>query len=1744
MEIPVNTARVVEGHNTMKRNSKFYFRISAVVLVLLLALSMLPTMAMAESSGGGGQLTSEDPVPTEDTEDSMPIEDTEDSMPTEAPVPIETLGDETIQTLDSAVADATVSFYTAGNIAFTAVTGGFEYDYLNNYQFMTRVLITPKTAGTITLTAPVGLRFFAPAALPAGIEAYSFATVGGNQGTITLTLAAPSGSAISINIDIPTGAYNQNNFSDNLQAQKDYIGVAVGGAVETQYLADGSRAELVVSVKDGADVDITESTLIPKEYATVDLFSKFVFLAQDNWYTYTPPSEATTANDRSFRVTKWGQIGSYPGSGGFRDNTAGGHAFALENEKDHEPVWGLAVKIYLPDGITVAAVSGAPTITTDTTGRYIALDQDTNPAAFNLTRLLAPQYGKSAGTASANSMLFTKLYLIPAETLVPKKEYEFVIKVNYETTDGAHAQEFKYPLYTDDFNPADKYVFRYINHGDPTMHRGAYSTTLDMPQGWDGNTFEIEEYINIWGNTAGTDLNEPHKNGFVQVDTVPTDYEIYKATLAKATSAVYYMQGDSLTGSGRPATKDGTTFTFTDAVSSGAIARIVFKFDDGIDLQDGASTNLSFGLRTNTFTDAVKESTIKLSLLDKNGAVCKDSLGAEITDHVKELPVYLRKPLDTLRIGTADYTGAPHFLSGGVGNHDPVVNLTFGYANLDAGQMDRKGEWMTYDNIDIAIHDSARALEVLDGKVTVSATISTTGAKIHYTTNLNSTERSVDIPDGGTFKLMSVGAARSAQISLAADEYITGLRFTATKFMVTYARAGNVGYWWNYYTPSPRISFSARDSRVFPSDGRDIPNYNDQDKANTSYPVNATYKATQISAEREAVPDTNQPVRFQTTMIGTVFSDPNYSFIYPGSGTSGVAAGDVFEVSFNQNYPWNPGYNPNGRPAVQLNERLLWVKLNVGYYYAGNDPNVRVTENSGSTYLIIGENTPLDVTTGLYKVKLSSLPTFAPGPASPIANAWWDVSGTVLNERNASTPPYVVAERTPGNYYENYRIVDDPTDIDGDGILSEYLTPLNNTGIQILERKQYGVRVIPGYGNTYADPKIGVEYHDSYKDSLIAGVVIETAENIAKNYTTVIHLPRQGEALTFLDENGNSDTATAEYDMTLKSAIDKSMFGAVQGAVVSYTKDGGGAWVEETNTTTWTLSDWEAVTDIKIFFAEFPKMTSVLAKLSLSAANATLAGDEISYITAAYISQGIPEAYSNAGKYHYWPEFVDVHFYPNYGANAEYSSYRITDAPFNSLINAPVPAPTRAEYTFDGWYTTPQTEKAWVFDTDKVKDTTNLYAKWTPNRYTVLYAPGADAVSGLPANADVSYDTSYTVSGQVPTRPGYTFLHWSSTLGPNYTSGSAFTMPASNVTLTAVWQLNTVPPEPPQYVTVTFVNGFGTTLSVQQVLVGGSATAPGNPTAEGYTFIGWDQGYTNIRTNITVTALWTSVTVPPPPEYITVTFVNGFGTTLSVQQVLVGGSATAPGNPTVAGYTFTGWDRGYANVRTNITVTALWTSVTVPPPTAPDENETELIVTSDENETELNATQDENETELVAEPEEPEASNPILEAARNAGIPIGPGNVPLFGPKGFAVWALLNLILTIIGIVVVACFVIVLYRRKKKYDDDDKEEAKYQKELARRYTGSGHEEFEPENEEDEHRKRTRKGWIVVTIVAAIAGAVLFLFTEDMRLPMVFLDVWTIFNAIILAIEIIAYKLALKKPTEYKEHEEANAVANA
>ena len=138
-----------------------------------------------------------------------------------------------------------------------------------------------------------------------------------------------------------------------------------------------------------------------------------------------------------------------------------------------------------------------------------------------------------------------------------------------------------------------------------------------------------------------------------------------------------------------------------------------------------------------------------------------------------------------------------------------------------------------------------------------------------------------------------------------------------------------------------------------------------------------------------------------------------------------------------------------------------------------------------------------------------------------------------------------------------------------------------------------------------------------------------------------------------------------------------------------------------------------------------------------------------------------------------------------------------------------------------------------------------------------------------------------------PTRDGYTFAGWKEV--PS-------TMPANDLTLTALWQVNSY--------TITFDTNGGTSIPAITQAFGTPVTAPADPTKTGYTFVGWDIKIpaTMPASNITLTAMWeansTLYTVSYTSDVPNLTFADA--------QYKENEVIKHP-TPYARGYKFTGW---------------------------------------------------------------------------------------------------------------------------------------------------------------------------------------------------------------------------------------------
>ena len=116
--------------------------------------------------------------------------------------------------------------------------------------------------------------------------------------------------------------------------------------------------------------------------------------------------------------------------------------------------------------------------------------------------------------------------------------------------------------------------------------------------------------------------------------------------------------------------------------------------------------------------------------------------------------------------------------------------------------------------------------------------------------------------------------------------------------------------------------------------------------------------------------------------------------------------------------------------------------------------------------------------------------------------------------------------------------------------------------------------------------------------------------------------------------------------------------------------------------------------------------------------------------------------------------------------------------------------------------------------------------------------------------------------------------------------------------------------------TVSFVDWDGTLLSKQFVEYGQGAVTPAAPERDGHTFYKWDEDYSKVTRDLTVTALYNK-------NQYKVTFLNSNGKEIRTDKCTFGEGAVAPETEQLAipaGCEFIGWDKDFSCVIEDLVV--------------------------------------------------------------------------------------------------------------------------------------------------------------------------------------------------------------------------------
>lgn len=244
-----------------------------------------------------------------------------------------------------------------------------------------------------------------------------------------------------------------------------------------------------------------------------------------------------------------------------------------------------------------------------------------------------------------------------------------------------------------------------------------------------------------------------------------------------------------------------------------------------------------------------------------------------------------------------------------------------------------------------------------------------------------------------------------------------------------------------------------------------------------------------------------------------------------------------------------------------------------------------------------------------------------------------------------------------------------------------------------------------------------------------------------------------------------------------------------------------------------------------------------------------------------------------------------------------------------------LPTSSHVDYTFGGWYATPDCTGSPVKQISHLTDATQEYwAKWDAKFYQVRF----DTQGGSAVAAQKVQSGNAIASPVTPTRNGYDFAGWF--VDPECTQVYDMGAPVrEDKTLYAKWIA-----EVKEKFTVTFnyQDGLGTTTTetVEKDAVATSfvPSRPSDADGTSYVFEGWftdaactaGNEYdfaTPVVSDLALYAKWREVP-PTPANKLTVTFdSNGGSAVPSVTDVAPGSTVSEPETPLKAGWIFAGW---------------------------------------------------------------------------------------------------------------------------------------------------------------------------------------------------------------------------------------------
>jgi len=399
-----------------------------------------------------------------------------------------------------------------------------------------------------------------------------------------------------------------------------------------------------------------------------------------------------------------------------------------------------------------------------------------------------------------------------------------------------------------------------------------------------------------------------------------------------------------------------------------------------------------------------------------------------------------------------------------------------------------------------------------------------------------------------------------------------------------------------------------------------------------------------------------------------------------------------------------------------------------------------------------------------------------------------------------------------------------------------------------------------------------------------------------------------------------------------------------------------------------------------------------------------------------------------------------------------------------------------------------------------------------PRQYVLTYNANGGANPPPPIVSEEGADAVAAAQGSMG-YTGYVFTGWNTekdATGDAYAANDDIAM-NGNVTLYAIWE-KAAPIVQTSYTVTYDQNGSGNGMAPADKTrypAGATATVlgQGGLAWDGYTFLGWskDKDATspqydggsklNISGNITLYAIWKKDVPATTPE--STPAPNGTGTNNTTVPTSSGGHASHNvasavekiKNIAVSAYeAIDETSNDISDVTNDDTSGAASDEVNTAPIIPPVDTGSGALDNEISGSTEMPY----NDNTI---------QNKVIAQLTSENVPIfnvGGVQIPLYGGSmNDFIWALVNLILCVIGILIAIITSIRSVRKKNE---------------------------------------RRPPWIAIAVIMGVAGVVVFLLTENMKNPMALFDNWTIVNAILFVIGVAGARLAIKQ-REQKSDEE-------